>query len=1419
MKLLESLGRANLNSPEKLKYLLSPIIVQRSAEQERFYEIFDHYWEELQQPWPMPVETQAKKKEVPDWVRWLLVAAVLGGLAWASAKYIQQSNLPAPIIFFQHQENVAIGDTLHFDNLSENIDSTALRWEIVDTMTGQTELVDTQSFDLDFVPAKAGENQNREVRLKYLKPLEGSDQTPTVHASSFHIRCKNPPVIDAILTVREVNPNTKAAFEAKITDASAVELIWDFGDSSTAKGAKVTHKYANAGEYQVKLIATRLGLDGDCSIVKTSTISVGQDKAYLDAKAMVLDQVEASVNFYWGTWVLMGLFGLAMIWFWVKWVARKPPPMPDAAGIDLSAISEKYKAADKGPYFIPFRPQDGFVRMEPQFFRLADVFRQRQEGLRRNMDVPASVKKTIQEGGFPNLLRKADAVPTEYLFLIDEQSPSSHLSKLYSFLVDFLRKREVLGEVFYFKTEPIRFWNNQFPEGITPDQLHRLFPFHRLIVMGDGHGLFDPHQVGKSSLPALRPDASAFFGMWKQRLLLTPIPVVSWTYREGALHGYFAIFPSDTEGLGEAVNYVERGMSSEDLPTYSLWCEQLLEGRRETDLNYRRWRTAPDHRDFLKDYPELYRWVCALAVYPKPDWNITLAIGRALAPFGIELNYDNILRIARIPWLQTGDISPKLRKELLNDIDPEAERLAREAVKIELEAVVALVQGSHANQEHKINLALQNFAVAPDNPVSQTAIRELLALGLITPRQLNDLNQNVERFTAQKEQATWKSNPISQTLQSTSADNATLAPDIHAFLDENKPKPVTPEKPFLTKDFWRASVATILYLLIFIFAWHYGGTKELSNWTKPLFSQNEDCQVEYAMVYALIKECNADSNILYNNEGVRSFNNFLASQEDSIPDLEYGNTVTWLEAEANFKKALKIKPDYELAKRNLGSLYFNSGKLVYDSKLQALDFTNVGPYSPSIVWDAALPQFQRSLAFDSVKIDALHALGLIHFYAERKDSAESFYNAILEATDSLYFDTLRAYPNLQSLLYKNGKVVLEEVAITVLDEKSGNPLSDVLVVSDSISKITDMTGNATLEQPRGQLSTYLLTKKGYYSLRFRPKVKSLAYTVSMKKQIIVEKVIDSDRDGVPDVNDKCPKEPGDPKNAGCPNITPIQTFKEPVMIFVKGGSFQMGCNEKRDSACEPDELPIHQVRLRDFEIGKYEVTNEEFAEFLNDYGANPTSVNNKEGSSLIKEHPFGIQFPKQIVSQKELDDSSSSKFAPRKGYEKYPVINVSWYGAVAYIQWLSERTGKNYRLPTEAEWEYAAQGGNNSPGFRYSGSDKIGEVAWYSRNSSGRTHAVGGKAPNQLGIFDMTGNADEWCSDWYDARYYQNFVKAEAYNPVGPSSGELKVMRGNQFNDYYSDIQVVDRIAVKPDYIGNETGFRVVLEVRYESGK
>ena len=187
------------------------------------------------------------------------------------------------------------------------------------------------------------------------------------------------------------------------------------------------------------------------------------------------------------------------------------------------------------------------------------------------------------------------------------------------------------------------------------------------------------------------------------------------------------------------------------------------------------------------------------------------------------------------------------------------------------------------------------------------------------------------------------------------------------------------------------------------------------------------------------------------------------------------------------------------------------------------------------------------------------------------------------------------------------------------------------------------------------------------------------------------------------------------------------------MVWVEGGTFRMGATSEQGSEIS-DEKPVHSVTLSGYYIGKTEVTQALWQAVM---GSNPSYF---EGDDL-------------------------------------PVEQVSWDDCQEFIRKLNSLTGQNFRLPTEAEWEFACRGGNNSRGYKYSGSNNLGSVAWYDGNSGNKTHPVGTKAPNELGIYDMSGNVWEWCADWYG-----DYSSGAQTNPTGPYGGSGRVGRGGSWD-------------------------------------
>ncbi|MBR1712751.1 MAG: SUMF1/EgtB/PvdO family nonheme iron enzyme [Alloprevotella sp.] len=216
------------------------------------------------------------------------------------------------------------------------------------------------------------------------------------------------------------------------------------------------------------------------------------------------------------------------------------------------------------------------------------------------------------------------------------------------------------------------------------------------------------------------------------------------------------------------------------------------------------------------------------------------------------------------------------------------------------------------------------------------------------------------------------------------------------------------------------------------------------------------------------------------------------------------------------------------------------------------------------------------------------------------------------------------------------------------------------------------------------------------------------------------------------------------------------------MVAVEGGTFTMGATPEQKTDVQKDEKPLHDVTLSAYSIGRYEVRQDEWEAVM---GTNPSEL---------------------------------------KG-EDLPVTNVSWEDCQQFIQKLNEMTGRKFRLPTEAEWEFAARGGNLSKGTQFAGGgDNHKNVAWCFDNAREKTHPVGRKTPNELGLYDMSGNVWEWCNDWY-----ADYPDSVMTDPQGPATGTERCDRGGAWDSTASSLRTSRRDCGKPTVRAVNVGFRL----------
>ena len=319
------------------------------------------------------------------------------------------------------------------------------------------------------------------------------------------------------------------------------------------------------------------------------------------------------------------------------------------------------------------------------------------------------------------------------------------------------------------------------------------------------------------------------------------------------------------------------------------------------------------------------------------------------------------------------------------------------------------------------------------------------------------------------------------------------------------------------------------------------------------------------------------------------------------------------------------------------------------------------------------------------------------------------------------------------------------------------PSSATVLVDNKM--VRGNNGVVRITLPVGQHS-YIVASDGYESEEGTVKLKASAPSnlqIQLSKEVVA---------AIPTVNEVAQQAPSSSSSvsSGSNEISiPVKNGITIDMVKVEAGTFMMGATSEMLNP-DDDEKPVHQVTLtNDYYMGKYEVTQALWQAVM---GSNP------------------------------------SKF---KG-DNLPVEKVSWHDCKEFISKLNSMTGRKFRLPTEAEWEYAARGGKKSRGYQYSGSSDFSDVAWYDGNSGSKTHPVGTKQANELGIYDMSGNVWEWCQDWYGS-----YVSTSQTNPSGANSGSFRVERGGCWTYYEWNCRSSRRSCDTPYCRDSDLGLRLVL--------
>ncbi|MBE2207851.1 MAG: SUMF1/EgtB/PvdO family nonheme iron enzyme [Saprospiraceae bacterium] len=1097
------------------------------------------------------------------------------------------------------------------------------------------------------------------------------------------------------------------------------------------------------------------------------------------------------------------------------------------------------------------------IEVGPQFGRTLIQLRRRETAGYLLPDLPASVRATIAEGGVPTFRYRSPTRPTEYLLLVERYATDDHRAALFDHFYHTLRHNDVIIERFFYQGDLRLCRNEHFPAGLSLPQLRYRYPDARLVVMGVGHRFISP----KTSEPAQW--TRALYG-WRRRMLLTPVPRQEWGARERALQHLFNLLPASLHSLHFLSDAPDEALHGgyEALPEYVRRIAEVEPLKIEEPVM----RALRRHFD-----PGQLCWIATCAVYPALHYELTLRLGKKMSE---SLGYNlltatNLLALARLPWFTEGRIPPQARTQLIEWLEHRHPEQHREV----LDYLHALMENnppperSAAWAEHQINLALLNAARSLNPDAETLAQLRAVVKRLDHPQKRGD-------FVLPRQ---WEAmlDKIGFSEEIVSPPQPDSAPPLHAgmiFAEQYRLEVqlsqgafwqiwqatiIEPVKEEITKGSFESAESPayprggwLMAIKIFTGGERYYDYciqefKQTNRLEHPHIIRLYDCGMwnglpwqtmplhrpvaaagewEEDELWRLLRDMADALTYLHAHKPPISHNDikpgqFLQDEDGAYLLADFGISGELLQVAARDIRPT-VNPEFlppecrsDIYYRSLATDVYALGASLYylaTGRPPVPGRSGMTSQSDAPAGPAPLPtQFSGDLNY--LLMQCLSDVPAERPTAEkiRQVAGDRLAEGGL-TTDGLDSDTpvrmFIAYARKDADMLKEMRTHLaplmhsKQVEVWVDDEINAGELwddvirqrlrsSDIILLLVSVDAIASdyfydkemadalerhRKGSARvvpmIVRPCAWKATHLaelqaLPKDGKPVTSWSNRDEAFADAIRSLSNII---------DDIAERKQEMVQKAGIEE----PSPTTSASISLPDMVFVPGGTFTMGWVKERDGEGYNSEKPAHEVTVKDFYIGKYPVTQSQWRTVM---GSDPPELNNK-------------------------------------GCDQCPVERVSWDDIQEFLKKLNEMTGKQYRLPTEAEWEYAARGGKQSKGYLYSGSNNLDEVAWYDKNYKAgntfgeqkTTRPVGGKKPNELGLYDMSGNVWEWCEDDWHSNYNGAPVDGSAW--VDSSRASNRVYRGGGWNNTAGYCRAADRRHYTPTLRSNNLGFRLALQ-------
>jgi hypothetical protein len=667
-KVLANLDDEAASDVQNLPYLLGPLICRNKEEQEKFYKVCTRYLDTLS------VDLQSRAPIVTTSKRsgWLWPAITIAAVVLAAVVYFIAQKNPAKDNYSFNvtwgEPVVAVNEQIAF-SVARNDSAVNDKWKYSWTFGGKQ--FNERAGVLTF-------NETGQFP-KSVKIVNEKGETIFSKTDTVRVTCEPLPAV--AIESESKNYGAEKIYRPAFTNPSPQKAKygyrWYVNDAFVSAQPSYSTEYVSGSAYTVKLVVD--WSEGTVHCSADSLLAVYEEKPEISVSLVAAAPLTTKSAFNTANllWMFAGLLLLPAaaalgLHRWLKKQRKKNEVPPSKQWPPLTSDEKKYS----GPYTIEFEQQDSKITDESGISQLAEILRKRHSSDTYQLNIASSIRKTIRAGGFPAFHFTPRTKPTDFLILLDKEYPNGHVTKLFGWVINKLKREEVQFTSYSFYKEPLLFSSESLNHSMLPiDKLARLYPDSIVLIFSNGNGFLQSPSIQlKSWIPEK-------FRNWQTKLLITPVPKNDWGSKELSFYqAGFTVVPADLNAhqvIADEINFM--------IDKQKLKKSIVPDSYKARQYNFNRINQLENYLDnAVADSPLVKKWVFALAVYPHINWNITIAIGKALedkmGSNGKLVHYSNLLAISRIQWMNDGQISDSLQKEMLLRIDPGTEAIARKAV-------------------------------------------------------------------------------------------------------------------------------------------------------------------------------------------------------------------------------------------------------------------------------------------------------------------------------------------------------------------------------------------------------------------------------------------------------------------------------------------------------------------------------------------------------------------------------------------------------------------------------------------------------------------------------------------------------------------------------------------------------------------